>query len=655
MSKVSYPRPCPSCGKKFKNRFTFSRHKKYCGKKTDTVPCIFCDKTFARKDNMVRHVKRCHSETAKRKAEESAELLRLELLHAEKIPRLSVDDQQIGGAVETRGTKRVANDKDQNRSKASRTPKKPLVDYSDTSSSSSSEDDDDDEAKPLFKALISKMGTPKKWKKDKVIDQKFTFTLGYLRDPKPEEDLGVEAVSALTQGIDVMIAGMNIDLKEYDLALQIGSKEHFKESGNTGETWHVPADDYFQRLQMTQAMLGHIARVLNSGEFISSDRGFSATLTLIRRDVKGGKRSGYKPGAKIWEEVVKELRSVHEIKNKDQLCCGRAIVVMREYAKKQAGEKNSYENIRQDRGQNTQQLKEAKKLFKEAGVPEGACGYEEIQKFQDYLGPQGYQLIVVDPVRCGVIFTGEQFKFAPKVIQLVKTYHEDKNGETTAHYDGAFSIAPVMNRCKFCRYCCKGYNTEDANHHNCLNANCPSCMRRRNEKLEGCREYTGWSKPTITCRHCCRSFYGEECYRDHLVKKPQQESQMERDLIKEIARENDIVIPPQKPMKSVCEMYRKCHICLVSYKVKQGVLHKCGYGQCSNCLNYVDLYNHQCFIMSDIYEANKKLDNRFKAEEKIRKSIKEMTTADGEKVKDVAKKPITIKEIRKKDRSPSIG
>ena len=113
--------------------------------------------------------------------------------------------------------------------------------------------------------------------------------MDYLRDPKPEEDLGVEAVYAFTEGMDSMMEDMAIDPKEYDLALQIGSKEHFKESGNTGETWHIPADDYFNRLQMTQAMLGHIANVLNSGEFISSDRGFSASMTLIRRDEKEGK------------------------------------------------------------------------------------------------------------------------------------------------------------------------------------------------------------------------------------------------------------------------------------------------------------------------------------------------------------------------------
>ncbi|CAH3187981.1 unnamed protein product [Porites lobata] len=626
---ITYPRPCPICGTKIKNRGNFFRHKKYCGTNT-RAPCLHCQKkTFCRKDKMVAHVKKCHSEAAKRKAEESAELLRLELLNSGKIPRLDVEEQ-TGGAVSTRGTKRSAEDSNPDVKMAKGEPE-------------SSETKTDGGTGPLFQANIAKMGTPKKWKKGKVIDQKFTFTLDYVRDPKPEEDLGVEAVYALTEGMDTMVEDMEIDLKNYDLALQIGSKEHFKESSNTGETWHIPADDYFHRLQMTQSMLDHIARVLNSGEF-SSDRGFSASMTLLRRDVKGGKRAGYKPGAKIWEEVVKELRCVHEIKNKDKLCCGRAIVVMREYAKKKAGEKNCYENIRQDRGKNSQQLKEAKQLYAAAGVPEGSCGYEEIQKFQDYLGPMGYQLIVVDPVRGGVIFTGEQYKFAPKVIQIVKTYYEDSDGKTKAHYDGLYSVAAVMNRCKFCRYCCKGYNTEDAKHHNCLHANCPSCMRRRNEKSEGCPDYTGWSKPTITCRTCGRSFYGEDCYRDHLVQKKKEESKMEKDLIKEVALDNDLTIPPQKPMKSVCEMHRKCHTCMVSYKVKQGMSHKCGHGQCANCLNYVDLYNHQCFIMSDIYKANKRYDNKQKAEERIREAIKEMTTEEGKKVKEAAKNPITIKE-----------
>ena len=204
--------------------------------------------------------------------------------------------------------------------------------------------------------------------------------------------------------MDEIMDATNIDKSKYDLVFQIGSKEHFKDTGLTGETWRVPADDYYQRALRTQYMLEHIAHVLNSGDFISSDSGFSATMTLIRREVKDGKNSNYKPGEKIWKEVVKDMRSIYEVKNQDELCCGRAIVVMREYAKHKAGEPSCYENVRKNRGKKTQQLKFARELYKAAGVPEGRCGNAEIEQFQTHLGPKGYQLIVVDPARGGVIF-----------------------------------------------------------------------------------------------------------------------------------------------------------------------------------------------------------------------------------------------------------
>ena len=99
---------------------------------------------------MVAHVKKFHSEAAKRKAEESAELTRMELLHANKVPRLS-DEQQTGGAVSTRGTKRVADDNSPDVKVAKMDPQ--------------SSDAKADYEKPLFQANIAKMGTPKKWKK----------------------------------------------------------------------------------------------------------------------------------------------------------------------------------------------------------------------------------------------------------------------------------------------------------------------------------------------------------------------------------------------------------------------------------------------------------------------------------------------------------
>ena len=61
---------------------------------------------------MVAHVKKFHSEAAKRKAEEDAEIFRLELLHANKVPRLGYEEQ-TGGAV-TRGMKRSGDNEETN-------------------------------------------------------------------------------------------------------------------------------------------------------------------------------------------------------------------------------------------------------------------------------------------------------------------------------------------------------------------------------------------------------------------------------------------------------------------------------------------------------------------------------------------------------------
>ena len=114
---------------------------------------------------MTAHVKKCHSEVAKRKAEEDAELLRLELLNSGKVPRLSVGEQ-TGGAVTTRGTKRSADDD--------------IPDVNVTKMDSQGNEAKTDYEKPLFQANIAKMGTPKKWKKGKVIDQEVYFYIGLL-------------------------------------------------------------------------------------------------------------------------------------------------------------------------------------------------------------------------------------------------------------------------------------------------------------------------------------------------------------------------------------------------------------------------------------------------------------------------------------------
>ena len=337
--------------------------------------------------------------------------------------------------------------------------------------------------------------------------------------------MNIGVTLAIAVAVDKIIEENKIpDL--YEMILQIGSREHVKKDGKTGQSWKVSVRDFTKRAMFSQEMLDNVSRVLNSGEFITTDEGFSASVLFMSPETKGGKPGGYSPGQKLWEEIAKESRCVCEIKNKDELCCALAIVTMREFAKREKGELNTFDNIGQDRGINSQQLKKARKLHQEADVPEGSCGTEESDKFQDYVGPQGYKIIVVCAQRGGVVYTGKKFKEMSKIIRLVKSAYVDENGETKAHYDGLYSTAGYIYRSYFCDGCCKGYNNEDVRHHDCLAQNCPACLRRRIKEDHGCGDFESWTKPEVYCKECNCWFYGKECFEDHLRKKPQKESAM---------------------------------------------------------------------------------------------------------------------------------
>ena len=167
-------------------------------------------------------------------------------------------------------------------------------------------------------------------------------------------------------------------------------------------------------------------------------------------------------------------------------------------------------------------------LHREAGVPGGPCEFEELKKFQDFLGPHGYQLIVVEPSKCLIVFKEAKYYNTPHVISLVK--HQD-------HFDGFTSIPALINRSYYCRLCDKGYDVEGAAHHNCCGQNCPACLR----KNKTCPNYAGWVKPTLECPNCNCKFYGQDCFEAHKKKGK---------------KEDD---------KSICESWRKSMKCSAEF------------------------------------------------------------------------------------------
>ena len=126
---------------------------------------------------------------------------------------------------------------------------------------------------------------------------------------------------------------------------------------------------------------------------------------------------------------------------------------------------SQYQNLRKGK-LNEERL--ARLLHQEAGVPEGPCGFEELQAFQDHLGPQGYQLIVEESSKCLIVFKDPKCNEAPHWIGLVKYQ---------GHYDGLTSIPALLNRSYYCRHCNHGYSTEDCSHHYCEGQNCDTCCR----------------------------------------------------------------------------------------------------------------------------------------------------------------------------------
>ena len=438
-----------------------------------------------------------------------------------------------------------------------------------------------------------------------VINQKFNLTLDQQRPLHNNEDLNIGATHAIATAADQLIEDLHIP-EDYSMTLQIGSKEHHRE-GHSGETWKVPVGSFTERAAMTQTLLNHLSRVLNSGEFITRDTGFSASILFMRPERKGGK-GGDSPGSKIWSKMTNK-HSIITIDNTDELCCARALVVMREYAKREAKEPNTFETIKKDRGTNSQQLKEARKLHQKAGVTKGLCGLEEINTFQDYLGPQGYRIMVLEASRGGVIFKGERFQEAKKIIAIVKSIHVNEQGEETAHFDGVTSIKGFMNRSYFCSKCCKGYNTEDSAHHQCLAKKCPGCKQHvADKKEEGCPDYALWVQPDRSCRSCKREFYSEACFEAHWrapvwrapeIDDDDDEEEEEKD---EVSEEE-----PKEPEEgSTCEKLQRCTVCMATHKVIPGLPHRCYHAFCKHCLDYVNVNDHRCYITSEHEKSYKR-------------------------------------------------
>ena len=318
-------------------------------------------------------------------------------------------------------------------------------------------------------------------------------------------------------------------------------------------THRVTVRDWRQNNEPAKAVLDQMAAILNSNEDFTPDDSFTLDITQVHMPRASGRR---KLGTMDFANVIKRKQSVIEIKNKDELCCARALVTAQARHEKDESEEalKDYKEIRQGR---SLQERRALRLHQKAGVALGPCGLQEISQFQKVL-PE-YQIVVVSGNHGNaIIFKGEE-----REKQLILLLHNQ-------HFDVITSFAGYFGRNYFCVKCMKAFKTDDFNHHRCQGKRCFACHQF---DCDGFLQH-GSQAAQIKCSDCGRNFFNATCFLNHKTKGDSGENGA-----------------------TVCNTYRKCHDCgrlLIGASSMQQ--HECDKHDCPSCGEKVNLQSHQCFL-----------------------------------------------------------
>ena len=194
---------------------------------------------------------------------------------------------------------------------------------------------------------------------------------------------------------------------------------------------------FLQRDRLTpQRFLAAVERVVQSNDQFTLDDSVSVNVVHVEMP-QGG--TGRKRDVVNLESYLTKKRGIIQTKNKDDLCCARAIIV----AKAKLDKDPHYEAIRKPN--RAMQSRLARELHESAGVPLGPCGIPEVTKFQTAL--PDYQLNVISKEHLNaLIYSG------PEAEKHLYLYHHDN------HYDVITSMPAFLARKQYCHKCKKGYD-----------------------------------------------------------------------------------------------------------------------------------------------------------------------------------------------------
>ena len=254
-----------------------------------------------------------------------------------------------------------------------------------------------------------------------------------------------------------------------------------------------------------ERVFSQIERVIQSNrDFRLND---TVTIDIIHVEAPQGSGRSKRTTLNISEYLHKK-GSVITIKNNDNLCLARALVV----AIAKIENDPSYTDLR-DSKKRVQQNK-AIALHERANVPFGPCGLPEVDLFQKYL--TNYEINIVSGNHNDSIIYPPKPSTSNDVTPIYLYLHDN-------HYDVITSMPGFLSSNYYCHKCKKTYSN---NSDHLCDAMCRSC-RAFGCVIEG---------DGMVCDECERWFKSKDCYDHH----------------KE---------PIGGGGKSVCQTIRKCEKC----------------------------------------------------------------------------------------------
>ena len=398
-----------------------------------------------------------------------------------------------------------------------------------------------------------------------------------LRQRRPLEDtddMGVAIVSALEEAAQQHL--QKIDAQDEDrvfLAMTPNGFEH------TYQTVAFTVQEFMAGSTRLEELLRKLAGKLNSNQSFHPDQSFQLDLTLVRPMGQGsGREKGLSPGRMGYLMSRQVKKSIIWIRNSDELCCARAIVTLKaraewklaerkvqeeegnevpdqvllrelkEKAKELLTDYNTLRRTSEERKKPTLQLIYARQLHRNAEVPEGPCGLEEVKGFQTYLSSltPPFQLKVFCDQTHKPLYTGPQKVDKDHILVLLKSGN---------HYDGITSLKGFFVRSYWCDDCDRAFNTDDPAHHSCLGQHCFACGENP------CPDRYG--KAFLPCKECHGLFFGPTCFQAHKT-------------------------------NGRCDVLHTCTTCFARYKTEEE--HTCWHAKCQNCKEEDDLREHKCYI-----------------------------------------------------------